>query len=203
MISCLKLKLAEAEEDTSCVALNRLRTKLRELMKDSQRTDQQVPVVVERSIETLVDLSKSCEDLRMENERLREELTQIRHSLMDLVVPVIEDSVIPLPIDEEETDMSALLSRLRSCEALLAELRTQLDEKAARVVALQSELEEQKRSADLLALDLDRMIVSREAMMDEVTASKRELEGRDDKACHFISSRLYHTRSYSIAHMIS
>lgn len=41
-ISHLKLKLAEAEEDTSCAALNRLRAKLRELMKDGQKIVQQV-----------------------------------------------------------------------------------------------------------------------------------------------------------------
>lgn len=75
-ISCLRLRLAEAEEDTSCAALNRLRAKLRELMKDGQKADQQVPV------------SKSREDLRVVNclvcslsrarERANAVLTRIR-----------------------------------------------------------------------------------------------------------------------------
>lgn len=184
-ISHLKLKLVEAEEDTSCAALNRLRAKLRELMKDGQKADQQVSVVVERSMQTSVDLSKSYEDLlRTENERLQAELTQIRRSMKEVVTPVSEERV-PLPTDEEETDMSALLSQLRNCETLLGELKTHLDEKTAYAEALRSELDQQKASVAAPTLDLDQLIVS--PTMDVM---EEEPEKPDDKAFLFISACL-------------
>jgi hypothetical protein len=45
VITHLKLKLEEAEEDTSCATLNRLRAKLRELMKDRPTVVQQVSMI--------------------------------------------------------------------------------------------------------------------------------------------------------------
>lgn len=155
-MSQLRLKLAAAEEDTSCAALNRLRSKLRELTREGRRVDQQV--LVERSTEMPTEL---CEDVRTENERLRAELTQLRQSLREVAVPVLE----------VEADAEALPSRLRNCEALLAESRARLDEKAAR--------------ADALASDLDRMTADHRAMVVEMTAVKTELEKRDDKAFRF------------------
>jgi len=188
-ISHLKLKLVEAEEDTSCAALNRLRAKLRELMKDGQKADQQVSMV-ERSMQTSVDLSKSYEDLlRIENERLRVELTQIRLSMKEIVKPVVED--------EEETDMSALLSQLRNCETLLAELKTHLDEKTAYAEALRSELDQLKASVAAPTLDLDQVTVSPAIMMDEMAEMKEEPEKLDDKVLGqlFISPRFVNVRS--------
>lgn len=183
-ISHFKLKLAEAEEDTSCAALNRLRAKLRELMKDGQKADQQVSVVVERSMQTSVDLSESYENLRIENERLQAELMQIRRSIKEVAVPILKDSVAPPSIDEEEIDTSTLLSRLQNCEVLLAELKTHLDEKTAYAEALKSELEEQKASA-ALALDMDQVTVSyKDIKVDEVVEIKKEEP--DDKVSRFI-----------------
>lgn len=183
-ISHFKLKLAEAEEDTSCAALNRLRAKLRELMKDGQKADQQVSVVVERSMQTSVDLSESYENLRIENERLQAELMQIRRSIKEVAVPILKDSVAPPSIDEEEIDTSTLLSRLQNCEVLLAELKTHLDEKTAYAEALKSELEEQKASA-ALALDMDQVTVSyKDTKVDEVVEIKKEEP--DDKVSRFI-----------------
>lgn len=190
-ISHLKLKLVEAEEDTSCAALNRLRAKLRELMKDGQKADQQVPVVVERSMQTLVDPSKSYEDLlRAENERLQTELAQIRRSMKEVVTPLAEETVLPLPTDEEEAGESVLLSQLRNCETLLAELKTHLDEKTAYAEALRSELDQQKAAAAAVvapALDLDQVTVSPTAVMDEMPETKEEVEKADDKVFLFIS----------------
>lgn len=181
-ISHLKLKLVEAEEDTSCAALNRLRAKLRELMKDGQKVDQQVPVVVERSMQTSVDLSKRYEDLlRTEDERLQAELTQIQRSLKEIVTPIPEESVLPLPTDEEEIDTSVLLSQLRNCETLLAELKMHLDEKTAYAEALRSELNQQKASVVTPALDLDQVTVSPMAMMDKMAEMKEEPQKPDDK----------------------
>lgn len=181
-ISHLKLKLVEAEEDTSCAALNRLRAKLRELMKDGQKADQQVPVVVERSMQTSVDLSKSYEEdlLRTENERLQAELTLIRRSMREVVTP--GKRVPPLAVDEEEMDMSTLLSQLRNCETLVAELKTHLDEKTAYAEALQRELDQQRAAAIVPALDLDQ--VSPATRIDEIE------EEKPDKVSLFISLRL-------------
>lgn len=190
-ISHLKLKLVEAEENTSCAALNRLRAKLRELMKDGQKVDQQVSVVVERSMQTSVDLSESYEDLlRAENERLQAELTQIRRSMKEALIPVSEESILPLPTDEEETDMSAVLNQLRNCETLLAELKRHLDEKTAYAEALRSELDQQKASVAAPALDLDQTTVSPATIMDEMVEMKEEPEKPDDKVSLFIFPRL-------------
>lgn len=183
-ISHLKLKLEEAEEDTSCAALTRLRAKLRELMKDGQKADQQVPVVVERSMQTSVDLSESCENLRIENERLQAELMQMRRSIKEVDVSILKDSIAPPSIDKEEidTERSTLLSRLQNCEELLAELKMHLDEKTAYAEALKSELEEQKASV-ALGLDMDQVTISRKDMEDEVEIKKEE---PDDKVSYFI-----------------
>lgn len=183
-ISHLKLKLVEAEEDTSCAALNRLRAKLRELMKDGQKADQQVPVVVERSMQTWVDLSKSYEDpLRSESERLQAKLTQIHRSMREVVTPAPVERVLP----EEETDTSALLSQLCNCKARLAKLKTHLDEKTAYAEALRSELDQRKAAAVVPALEPDRMIVSPTTVMDGV---KEKPEQPDDKVSLFIYPRL-------------
>lgn len=191
-ISHLKLKLVEAEEDTSCAALNRLRAKLRELMKDGQKADQQVSVVVERSMQTSVDLSKSYEDL-LRTQRLQAELTQIRRSMEEVVTPVSEEIVVPLPADVEEEDIPALLSQLRNCKMLLAELKMHLDEKTAYAEALRSELDQQKASVVVPALDLDEMIVKPATMVVEMKEEPEKLEKPekpDDKVLLFISSRL-------------
>lgn len=164
-ISHLKLKLMEAEEDTSCAALNRLRAKLRELMKDGQKADQQVPVVVGRSMQTSVDPSKSYED------RLQTELAQIRRSMRGVVTPASVERV--LPADEEETDVSTLLSQLRNCEACLAELKTRLDEKTAYAEALRSELDRQKASV------VADWIVGPAIVTDGVAEISEELEKPD------------------------
>lgn len=199
-ISHLKLKLVEAEEDTSCAALNRLRAKLRELMKDGQKADQQVqPVVVERSMQTWVDLSKSHEDpLRAEYERQQAELTQIHRSMRAVVTPVSEERVLP---SEEETDTSALLSQLRNCEARLAELKARLDEKTAYAEALRRELDQWKASVVVPASEPDRVVVSLTTVMDGV-AVVRERPKEPDKVSLFIYPRLQNTRTAGCARTI-
>ena len=77
-IANLQVTLQEAREDSSCAALNRLRAKLRELMKDGEKGDQQVSSAVEKSIESMVELSKSCDEFRRENERLLAEVETLK-----------------------------------------------------------------------------------------------------------------------------
>ena len=79
----MNLKIAQLDDDTSCSALNRLRAKLRELMKGGQKADNQVSMVVEKSIETMVELSKGCEDLKSENETLLAQLEKLRKQLAE------------------------------------------------------------------------------------------------------------------------
>jgi hypothetical protein len=47
-------------------------------MKDGKKGDQQVPCALEKSIETLVELSKSSDELRKENERLLTEVETLK-----------------------------------------------------------------------------------------------------------------------------
>lgn len=89
-------------------------------------------------------------------------LTEIRRSLKVEAAPVL---------DEEDLDKPSLLDRLRHCEALVAELTEQLNEKTAHAEALRHELEERKRFVPVSELELDRTTVS-----------------YDDKASHLTSS---------------
>lgn len=88
--------MAEAEDDTSCAALNRLRAKLRELMKNGEEADRQVADVVERSMDTMVDLSKGCEELKLDNERLHRLLEDLGMSPeeIDELKKLADDPVI-------------------------------------------------------------------------------------------------------------
>lgn len=189
-ISHLQLKLAEAEEDTSCAALNRLRAKLRELMKDGQKADQQVSTV-ERSMQTLLDRRESYEDLRTENERLQAELTQIRRTMKEVVTPIEKDGVVRPLIDEEGMDASTLLDRLRNCEVLLAELRMQLDVKTAHAETLQSELESRK-----VVAYFDRTAARHEITTDEEGQAKEEPEELDEQAHYLLSFSILKVDNY-------
>lgn len=162
MISHLKLKLAQTEEDVSCPAIYRLRAKLRELMKGGQTADQQVSKVVERSIETLADLSKGCDDLRLENERLLAEIAELRRALAEQKsTKTVETTTVPEYVDVEE-----LLQKLKDCEQAVADLKQQLDEKDKLIDSLNKELETMVNQQDLL---------------DQIEALKAELQRKDDK----------------------
>lgn len=177
-ISHLKLKLAQTEEDVSCPAIYRLRAKLRELMRGGQTADQQVTKVVERSIETLVDLSKSCEDLRLENERLSAELAELRRALADLEKKQLAEEYRAAGLREEslktvETttvpeyiDVSELLQKLQDCELVVSDLKHRLGEKDNVIDALRKELDAMIAEQDLL---------------DQIAAMKEELARKDDK----------------------
>lgn len=176
MISHLKLRLVEVEEDVSCPAIYRLRAKLRDLMKGGQMPEQPVAKVVERSIETLGDLSKSCDDLRAENDRLLAELEELRRALAsleekELPAPEIQYRAIPQKTAETTTvpeyiDVSELTQKLKDCEEAVADLRRQLDEKNGIIDSLNKDLE---------------TMVSQKDLLDEIAAMKAELQRREDK----------------------
>ena len=157
IISDLRLRLAQAKEDISCPAIYRLRAKLRELMKD-QMAEEQVSKVVEKSIETLVDLSKSCDDLRLENERLLDELANLRRVLADYEGKEVPESVlrtVETVTVPEYVDISDLLDKLNNCEDTVADLRKQLEEKDKLIDALNKELESIVSQKDLEAMKED------------------------------------------------
>lgn len=77
-IANLESRLQEAKDDSCCVALNRLREKLREMMRDGKMGDQQMSFAVDKSIGALVELSKDCDDLREENRRLLAEVETLK-----------------------------------------------------------------------------------------------------------------------------
>lgn len=170
MISHLKLKLAQAEEDVSCPAIYRLRAKLRELMKEGQTADQQVSKVVERSIETLVELSESCGDLRLENERLLSEVAELRDALAKMKEHELEFDPMMRTIDTttvpEYVDIDELLEKLKNCEDTVADLRKQLDEKDTLIDSLNKELE---------------TMVSQMGLQEQIEAMAEELKRKDEK----------------------
>lgn len=152
------------DDDSSCSALNRLRAKLRELMKGGQRADQQVSMVVEKSIETMVELSKGCEDLKSENENLLAQLEALRKKLAP--------------------DVSELHDKIKKCETLIADLKRQLVEKDQIINNLERKIFDEKRVSGQLEEDLDKMSVSHKALMKELAAMKDELKKRDEKVLH-------------------
>lgn len=177
MISDLRLKLAQTEEDISCPAIYRLRAKLRDLMK-GEAAEQQISKVVEKSIETLVDLSKNCDDLRLENERLLAQVTDLRSALVDLegkktpetILQTAETTTVP-----EYIDISDLLYKLNNCEDIVADLRKQLEERDEQIDALNKELES---------------MISQKGLEEQIEAMKEELRRKDDKVLHLDSSKL-------------
>lgn len=176
MISDLRLKLAQTEEDISCPAIYRLRAKLRDLMK-GEAAEQQISKVVEKSIETLVDLSKSCDDLRLENERLLAQVTDLRSALVDLegketpetILQTAETTTVP-----EYIDISDLLHKLNNCEDIVADLRKQLEQRDEQIDALNKELES---------------IISQKGLEEQIEAMKEELRRKDDKVLHLDGSK--------------
>lgn len=152
------------DDDTSCAALNRLRAKLRELMKGGQKTDHEVSVVVEKSIETMMELSKSCSDLKSENENLLAQLEALQRKL-----------------GPDQTDFSECHEKLEKFEALVADLKKELIDKDQAVADLKNANYNQRSASEQLELDLDKMNVSHKALMNEVDAMKNELMQKDAK----------------------
>lgn len=177
MVSDLRLKLAQTEEDISCPAIYRLRAKLRDLMK-GEAVEQQISKVVEKSIETLADLSKSCDDLRLENERLLAQVTDLRSALVDLkgkempetILQTAETTTVP-----EYIDISDLLYKLNNCEDAVADLRKQLEQRDEQIDALNKELES---------------MISQKGLEEQIEAMKEELRRKDDKVSHLDGSKL-------------
>ncbi|XP_046822126.1 myosin-2 heavy chain-like [Vespa crabro] len=190
-ISELKLKLAEAEDDTSCAALNRLRAKLRELMKNGEEADRQVADVVERSMDTMVDLSKGCEELKLDNERLYrllkdlgispEEIDEYLKNLAD--DPAIYKKTIE---DSPQNKLLNLEKKLKDCEEAMKGMRGQLDEKNTILESLTKELDQERRTSIAFASDLDKVSVSYKTLMEEVIAAKTELQRKDEKISSLI-----------------
>lgn len=191
VISELRIRLQQAETESSCAALNRLRAKLRELMKGGHEADQRVSLVVQRSIETIVELTENVDDLKAEIERLRAEIKRLndllkaceerRATATDAGVETITVDVGPLEKPLGEMDVSELLNRIKELEALIAQLRKQLVDKDAAMNDLQNQLFNVTSDNKRLSADLDQMMVSYKAVMEEVKAMKEELKKRDAK----------------------
>ena len=179
-IAALSLKLAQTDDDTSCSALNRLRAKLRELMKGGQKADNQVSMVVEKSIETMVELSKSCEDLKSENEKLLVEIEALRRKLGQ-ASQMNEMGLQSSNLMEGQADSSDLNDKIEKYEALVADLMRQLAEKDETINDLEKRLYDEKIISGQFEQDLDKMTISQKALMKEVSAMKDELKKRDDK----------------------
>ncbi|KAI4504407.1 hypothetical protein M0802_000878 [Mischocyttarus mexicanus] len=188
-ISQLRLKLAEAEDDTSCAALNRLRAKLRELMKNGEEVDRQVADVVEKSMDTMLDLSKGCEELKLNNERLRRLLEDLGMSPEEIDEYLKNFPGDPIAYRSEfkeiqESPQNKLLNlekELKDCEKAMKGMKDQLDEKTAALESLTKELEREKSSSFAFASDLDKVSVSYKILMEEIAAAKAELQRKDEK----------------------
>ncbi|KAK2587617.1 hypothetical protein KPH14_003743 [Odynerus spinipes] len=191
-ISDLRLKLAKAEDDTSCAALNRLRAKLRELMKNGEQADRKVADVVEKSMDTMVDLTKGCEELKLTNERLRHLLEDLGMSPeeIDEYLKTLAESPDAYKKAIKESPQSKLLKQredLQNCEEAMKNLKNELEEKIALAESLTQELNNERRSSSLLASDLDKVSVDYKTLTSEVAATKEELEQKDNKIMALMS----------------
>jgi len=108
------------------------------------------------------------------------ELTRISFSMQDASVQVREDELIDKVVDEvvekvvdELVEDAALLDRLRRCEALVRELRLQLDEKTAEMQNLQEELE---TLVEDLRLQLDEKTAQIQDLQEELEEQRYMLE---------------------------
>lgn len=123
-------------------------------------------------IETLVSISKSCEDLRSENDRLKGEMTDLKRALAqceqkmkDIEEPrevkVVETVTVPEYIDIED-----LMNKLNNCEQTVANLTKELEEKNNKIDALKKELEQM---AILKSLE------------EQIAIMKQDLKKKDEK----------------------
>lgn len=160
------MKLAQTEENVTCPAIHRLRAKLRDLMKGEP-------------IETLVSISKSCEDLRSENESLKAEMADLKRALAqceakikDIEEPkevkVVETVTVP-----EYVDIEDLLNKLNNCEQTVDNLTKELEEKNNKIDALNKELEQ--------------MLVLK-SLEEQIVIMKQDLKKKDEKVRVFKSN---------------
>ncbi|XP_008206614.1 paramyosin-like [Nasonia vitripennis] len=186
-ISDLRQKLEEAREDSSCSALNRLRGKLRELTRDGEKAaggDQHAmrlsSAALEKSIETMAELTTSCDQLKRENERLLAEVEglkkEIKADTADEEKFVKEDD-----LEASAAEISELANRVRSCESTATQMRLQLAEKDETINELQKKLYAERRGSQQLERDLERTLVSQRGFVAESDAMKAELADKDQK----------------------
>lgn len=108
IISNLKLKLAQTEEDVSCPAIYRLRAKLRDLMKGQTNLG--------------------------ENDHLLAEIDELRRGLGGREKrEVVETRAMDTATVPEYADVSDLLKKLNDCEDVVGDLERKLEEKDDKV----------------------------------------------------------------------
>lgn len=123
-------------------------------------------------IETLVSISKSCEDLRSENEKLKTEVADLKRALAlceqkmkDIEEPrevkVVETVTVPEYIDIED-----LLNKLNNCEQTVANLT--------------KELEEKNNQIDTLNKELEQMVILK-SLEEQIAIMKQDLKKKDEK----------------------
>jgi FtsZ-binding cell division protein ZapB len=162
------LRLAHTEKDVNCPAIYRLKDKVRDLVK-RESAEQRISKVVEKSIVTSVDLSKSRDDLRLENEPLLSQATDWRSALAELEGKEMPETIsqaaetIAVP---EYIDISDLLDKLNNCEDIVADLRKQLEERVEQIDALNKGLES---------------MVSQKGSLERIEATKEQLKREDDE----------------------
>lgn len=147
-------------------------------MKGGKEADHRVSVVVQRSIETLVELTDNVDELKAEIERLKAEIKRLKDLLKACENRPIPEAGEKLPA---EIDVSELLNKIKELEELIAQLRKQLIDKDALINSLQNQTFELGSDNKRLSTDLDQFKVSYNALMQEVKAMKEELKKRDVK----------------------
>lgn len=123
-------------------------------------------------VETLVSISKSCEDLRSENESLKAEVADLKRALAQCEkkikeieepreVKVVETVTVPEYIDIED-----LMNKLNNCEEMVANLTKELEEKNNQIDALNKELEQ--------------MFILK-SLEEQIAIMKQDLKKKDEK----------------------
>lgn len=161
-------RLAQNEKDVSCPAIYRSKDEVRDLVK-RESAEQRISKVVEKSIVTSVDLSKSRDDLCLQNERLLSQATDWRSALVELEGKEMPETIsqtaetIAVP---EYIDISDLLDKLNNCEDMVADLRKQLEERDEQIDALNKGLVS---------------MVSQKGSLEQTEATKEQLKREDDE----------------------
>lgn len=212
----LKIKLEEAEDETSCAGVNRLRTKLRRLMNKNNGVDvlddQGSKLIVKKSGELVTELSKSCDNLKLQYELLRNENEDLRrvlkHSEMkkrqkdSQVLQEVKTSVDDEIADDTQTKEYEEVRKNDSSsiplEENVVEITSEIKKKLSPVesVGLVGDRTKKKKEGDGIIIedfrkkpsnDIDKMTISHKALLAEVVAVKEELKRREQKLSELLN----------------
>ncbi|XP_048508605.1 myosin-10-like [Athalia rosae] len=200
-IGYLKIRLQEAEEDSSCSALGRLRKKLRDMLKGDRKMETIISELISRSCNAVQDLTDELKRLkemldesRLENNKLEGDCRRLNAALtingdppsgLPGYLETIERlrfriAELERGIEELQND-PGLVRRMGELEEQLEISRTQLTDQETQIRNLSNELLGAKTAYRTQAQELCDAKNGCEAAKSEAFTLKKELEDREHR----------------------